>query len=297
MIPPRRLVGASIAFATMHRKEAVVQHAFRRHLGVEVVAVPGLDTDRFGTFSGEVERKAGLVETARAKAEAGLAAVPGAAFALASEGAFGPDPALPFGAVGHECLLLLERGTGHAFVETRVFRKTVFAALDVVPDRQGPEGTGAGRLAAFLARVRFPRQALVLRRPDGRGGREVVAKGVASRADLRAHLDRLASERPGEGVEISTDMRADRSPNRRATLRVLACGFARRLAVGCPACGHAGFGLSRPSGALACAECGGPTTLAAGRVVACEACGHAEPHPRADGLASADPMWCPRCNP
>lgn len=53
---PRPYAGALIAFATMHGKEALAQQPFRDILGASVVAPAGLNTDQFGTFSGEIPR-------------------------------------------------------------------------------------------------------------------------------------------------------------------------------------------------------------------------------------------------
>jgi hypothetical protein len=63
---------ARIALATMHEKERALGPAFRRVLGADVVAVPELDTDALGTFSGEVPRPDALVETLAAEGRAGV---------------------------------------------------------------------------------------------------------------------------------------------------------------------------------------------------------------------------------
>ena len=53
----------------MHGKERAIAPPFRRVLGAEIVVAPDLDTDKLGTFSGEVPRPDALVETALLKAE------------------------------------------------------------------------------------------------------------------------------------------------------------------------------------------------------------------------------------
>ena len=74
----------------MHAKELAVAPPFRRLLDAEIVAVPNLDTDELGTFSGEVPRPDALVETALLKAEMVFDALPDVDCALASEGSYGP---------------------------------------------------------------------------------------------------------------------------------------------------------------------------------------------------------------
>ena len=64
---PRPYAGARIAFATVHGKEALAQQPFRDILVASVVAPAGLNTDQFGTFSGEIPRILTPHAAARAK--------------------------------------------------------------------------------------------------------------------------------------------------------------------------------------------------------------------------------------
>lgn len=58
--------GQVVAFGTRHGKEHQVAQAFAAVLRAEVVTPPGLDTDQFGTFSGETSRTLSPVDAARA---------------------------------------------------------------------------------------------------------------------------------------------------------------------------------------------------------------------------------------
>jgi len=49
--------GRSVVIATRHRKEAVIAPMLERGLGVHCLVSHDLDTDRFGTFSGEIARQ------------------------------------------------------------------------------------------------------------------------------------------------------------------------------------------------------------------------------------------------
>ena len=83
----RPYAARTIAFATMHGKERLARDAFHETLGAEVVAVGGLDTDQFGTFTGDITRTLAPKAAALAKARLGmqLAQTP---YGLASEGSF-----------------------------------------------------------------------------------------------------------------------------------------------------------------------------------------------------------------
>lgn len=59
------------ALATMHGKEKAIAPAFKRHLGMSVLPCDFIDTDAFGTFTGEIVRQATPLETAIAKAKLG----------------------------------------------------------------------------------------------------------------------------------------------------------------------------------------------------------------------------------
>lgn len=62
------------AIATMHAKERAVARPFSRWLGAAVTVAPGIDTDTFGTFTGEIVRRGTMLDAARAKALAAVEA-------------------------------------------------------------------------------------------------------------------------------------------------------------------------------------------------------------------------------
>ena len=80
--------GETVYFATKHSKEKVLSPQLAK-IGMNCVRTE-VDTDRFGTFSGEVERVGSVRETLRLKTAAATEAHPEARFFLASEGSFIP---------------------------------------------------------------------------------------------------------------------------------------------------------------------------------------------------------------
>ncbi|HLP23650.1 MAG TPA: hypothetical protein VK139_06380 [Microbacteriaceae bacterium] len=87
------MADASAVLATIHGKLALIAPPLEQRLGWRVTEA-AVDTDAFGTFSGEIPRRHGPRDIAVAKARAGLDVVP-AKFGLASEGTIGPHPAMP----------------------------------------------------------------------------------------------------------------------------------------------------------------------------------------------------------
>ena len=75
---------------TKHDKARLVTKHFNEILGMQVQEVV-VDTDVFGTFSGEIERVGTPLETAIKKARVGIKTTNNP-FAIASEGSVGPDP-------------------------------------------------------------------------------------------------------------------------------------------------------------------------------------------------------------
>lgn len=266
-----------VALGTLHGKEKVISPALSAS-GVHVLCIP-IDTDRFGTFTAEVPRVGTMVEAARAKARAAIAAS-GLPVGMASEGAYGPHPVLPYLPVGQELLLWHDARTGQEIVEMMTDDRAVFDQA-MVPDAAG--------LGAFLARCGFPDVAVCVAEASGK---PPIAKGLRDRAALDAVLaPRFAA---GAGAFVMTDMRAHMNPRRMQVIGQLAHRFAARLATPCPACAAPGFGRLRGETGLPCDACGCPTALIEKDISGCTACGYETETLRA---GRADPAHCPLCNP
>lgn len=270
-LPPR------VALGTMHGKEATIAPPFAA-LGITVVRA-AIDTDRFGTFTGDIARPGSMVDAARAKARAAIK-VTGLDVGIASEGAYGPHPHAPFLPLGQELLLWLDARTGHEIIESMT---------DPRPSYDQQKVTTVAEADAFLSRTDFPATGLIVQpAPDLRP----VAKGITDRATLDTALAQ-ALARDGRAL-IQTDMRAHLNPRRMTVIGELASRLATRLATPCPACTAPGFGRLRIMAGLPCGDCGCETALTAADVHGCTACGHETVHPR---TGHADPANCPHCNP
>ena len=277
MLPPR------VALGTMHGKAAVIAPPFSA-LGVMIEVPEGLDTDRFGTFSGEVARVGTMEQAARAKARAAIDQT-GLRVGLASEGAYGPHPVVPFLAIGQEMLLWHEADTGREIVEMlRDDRPTYDQALVASVEEA----------RSFLARIAFPLVAVVV---ATEGASRPVAKGLTDpRVVEEAVAEAIARSESGR-ARLVTDMRAHLNPRRMDVIGDLARRLAARLACPCPACGAPGWGRLRLEAGLPCGDCGTATGLIRDEILGCTACG-AEAAQSFPGAADwADPGHCPICNP
>ena len=62
----------SAVLVTMHGKERAITPVLKEGLGLELSLATGVNTDKFGTFSRDVERTGSPLDAARAKIIAGF---------------------------------------------------------------------------------------------------------------------------------------------------------------------------------------------------------------------------------
>ena len=272
------------ALGTMHGKAAAIAPPLAR-LGITLVVPNGLDTDRFGTFTGETPRTGTIDDAARAKACAAIAAT-GLSVGIANEGAYGPHPAIPFVPIGREVLLWRNAETGQEVIER---------LTDDAPCYDHATVTSADETTAFLAGIGFPRTAVIVAAPGQ--GATPVAKGLQDRDAVDDAIRRALRLSVAGTAFLQTDMRAHLNPRRMDTIARLAARLAARLGTACPACAAPGWGLLRVETGLPCGWCNGPTLLVKAEVHGCTRCGHETVHARSSGPRLADPGQCPACNP
>lgn len=271
----------------MHGKEQAVAPRLEAVLDLRVVVPSNLDTDTLGTFTGEVERPAGILETAVRKAKLGME-VSGLELGIASEGSYGPHPVVPFLPLGRELIVLVDAVRGITIHERLLAERTNFANIAVGP---GDE------IGDFLERVGFPDHALIVRPNEKSAENQHLHKGIRTLTELREAIGACGNASPDGKARLETDMRAHMNPTRMQAIEQLSGKLADRLASPCPSCGCPGFGQVDASPGLPCAACGAPTELLAIEVFGCAGCDYTERRPRADGIESADPAQCPYCNP
>ena len=272
----RRLV-----LATMHRKEEAIAPLVEAALGVQVILQEGFDSDRFGTFTGDRPRPADQRTTAQMKAEAALD-LTAETLAIASEGSFGPHPALPYLPCGRELVLLLDRRDGQTLivmgedltVETN-FRHQSIASLEEAED--------------FAQQIGFPSHALVVKMPGGE-----VVKGIIHTPDLLSAVQQ-GLQQDGK-VMLETDMRALYNPTRMRSIARATQDLVNKLRQCCPQCHTPGFQAIDRLPGLPCAWCGQPTELTRSTRCKCQRCQFTQETLFPNG-ATADPMHCPACNP
>lgn len=278
--------GRRAALATKHGKERAVALPMRAGLGLRVVVPGGVDTDLFGTFTGEIERVGHPKEVASRKARLGMERA-GLPLGMASEGSFGPHPDVPFAAGNQEVLVFVDDGPGIEVCEQLLTFETNFAH---------EKASSLEELGNFLARSGFPSHGLVVR-PDAPLEPDAIRKGIATEAELREAFGHSKALSENGLVHVETDMRAHLNPTRMRAIRRVTVKLARRLGERCPECSAPGWGVVDVAKGLPCSLCGFPTDFVREEVFGCSGCGHRRELPRRDGLARVGPEHCPLCNP
>lgn len=273
--------GQTVYLGTKHGKQAALEPHFEK-IKMRCLTI-AVDTDQFGTFTGEVERTGTVKETLRRKANEVGKSVPAARFVLASEGSFGPHPHLGFVHCDHEVLLFFDRQTGLEIFADELSTETNHDETELGPNDD---------FQKCLARLKFPSHGLIVR-PKGRPAD--IYKGIT---DVR-ELDRAISEcfRLSEvsKVILSTDMRASFNPTRMSVIGQAGQKLLERLTSFCPSCSSPGFGAAERIRGLPCSECGAATRATKAVIHRCPRCQACESY--AVEARFIDPSECDFCNP
>lgn len=270
-----------VLLASKHRKEQAVEPVFREKMGCNV-CVEDIDTDQFGTFTGEIPRTMPAYENCILKAKYG-AKEKKYVLSIASEGSFSPHPSNPFMPLAHEIMVFVDLENDWVIAEQLMTVNTNYKMMTIHQDTI---------LEAFLESVHFPSHALTLQSGDRQN---IIAKGINNQDKLQELLD-MGFKKYNE-LFIATDMRAMMNPTRMQTLIELAEKLAIRIMRSCPGCGIPGFGFKSVSGHLPCSLCGAETQMYQYEDWGCIRCDYQDQRLRKDQLIVADPTHCDYCNP
>lgn len=271
-----------IRIVTQHNKESVIIPVFQKKLGVTCSVIRQVNTDLFGTFSGELPRQGSALDAARAKCAAGASFFP-SDLIMASEGSFAPHPFIPFVYCNEELLLLTDPLTRREWKASAVTLRTNFGSQVIHSENE---------LIAFALQSGFPYQGLILRALDNPGA---LIKGINSLARLKYHYRKISCS--SKLVLAETDMRALFNPLRMAFIGQVARELVRLILRRCPACKTPGYAITEIVRGLPCSWCGKPTGSVLLHIYTCSACGHKSDKPFPYGKTKEDPMYCNHCNP
>lgn len=275
--------GRPIVIATMHGKEQVIGAHLSKVLGLDCFVTDLLNTDLLGTFSGEINRSEGPLETARKKCNLALD-LTSADLAIASEGSFGPHPSIPFIPSHEEILVLVDRKNQWEFAVRKLATQTNYSQITL---------QSLDTLDAYLVHAKFPSHALIVKKsPEDSSD---CVKGIDDDAYLR-QLVYSFIERFGQ-CTVETDMRAMYNPTRMDHIEALTKALIQQIESTCPVCQTPGFRLTEIERGLPCAYCERPTRSTKTEIYSCQICLHVEQRLPSHAMLKEDPMYCDFCNP
>lgn len=275
--------GRTLLIVTKHGKEQVIAPLLEQALGVNCIVADGFDTDKLGTFTGEVEREDDAHITLRRKCHEGMEAFK-CDLAVASEGSFGPHPSVFFAAADDELLMLVDKQNNLEIVSRELSLETNFSSAEICNHEQ---------LEKFLELACFPSHAVIIRK--SRNSNEGIIKGITDAYQL-FKLSEQYLEKYGR-YTIETDMRAMFNPKRMSVIAKAAEKLVEKIKSLCPNCSLPGFGVTEVRKGLPCELCGFGTASTLSHIYICAGCTYTEEKLYPNGVQAENPMYCNICNP
>ncbi len=274
---------------TRHSKEKVISPLLMQELGLEVTIATRIDTDQFGTFSGEVERPDNQYNTARLKVMKAFEWYPEMEIVIASEGAFNPHPDCPFIPVNTELVLLIDK---------KNFLEVAGRYLTLAPGVKEATVSDMQKAREFAENIGFPEYGVILK--AGRNNdtnKPIILKEVTTWPDLEDALRHLFSLSMDGSVSMQTDMRAHRNPFRMENIRQATLELIKVIRSVCSRCNTPGFDVKEVTRGLPCSLCGAPTKTVLSYIYECKKCQHREERFFPHNKQQEDPGFCDCCNP
>lgn len=275
--------GRRLVIATKHKKEIVLGPLFEKNLEVKSFVPEKFDTDRYGTFSGEIERTDEPVVAVRKKCLEAMA-VNGCDLGIASEGSFGSHPHVPFVPGNEELVIFIDKKNDLEILGRELTMETNFS---------GEEVKTWEKLKEFANRSKFPSHAIILR-SKGKLAEDIV-KGISDWNSLKSWYRELS--RKGSSVFVETDMRALYNPTRMKAIERAGRSLVEKIKSICPHCHTPGFSVIEAKSGLPCSLCGSATRSVQSYIYGCLKCSFQREEKFPQKKVSEDPEYCDFCNP
>lgn len=272
-----------LIIATMHQKESVIAPILEKELGVICFTDKTINTDKFGTFSGEINRELDPISVARQKCLNAMK-INSCDLGIASEGSFGPHPTMFFANADDEFILFIDSKNKIEIIARELSTSTNYNAKQI---------NNYQELLVFSEQVGFPEHGLILRK--SKNEIKSIFKGIVCQRTLKNIFYKL--KKKYDSVFVETDMRAMYNPTRMKVIEKATISLVQKIKSKCPTCLMPGFEITDSKKGLKCDNCGLPTNSTISYIYVCRHCNYMKqelyPHKR----ISEDPMYCNYCNP
>lgn len=272
-----------IIIATHHQKEQVIAPLLKSHFNIDCFVPQNYDTDRFGTFSGEIERTQSPLETLRKKC---LVAMNEFDYDLgiASEGSFGPHPTLFFGHADDELVLIIDKKNDLEIIAREISLETNFNSETI---------SSLVELKEFANKAHFPSHALILKAENEQNSK--IIKAIQTWDELENHFINL--KKGYAKIEVETDMRAHLNPTRMKVIEMAMEKLIQKMKNCCPNCQTPGFDVKEIIKGLPCEWCHNPTNSTKAFRYECKKCNFSKTENYPNDKKVESPEFCDYCNP
>ena len=271
---------------TKHKKEEAIFPALSQ-TGMNLKLLDTIDTDAFGTFTRDIERKGTQLETARYKALKAIEET-GESIAIASEGSFGAHPTIFFAPANIELVLFIDTLNNIEILGWEISTDTNHSHTEVSSLKEAMK---------FAKQCGFPSHGMVVR-PNTAGDNSLILfKGITSEKALKEEVKKcFAASKDGKAL-IETDMRAIYNPKRMKVIEKAALNLLNKIKSLCPQCGWPGFEITEWIKGLPCENCFFPTKAIAKHIYQCKKCNYKKEIEYPDNQKYSNPTFCDLCNP
>jgi hypothetical protein len=275
--------GRRLLIVTQHQKEKVIAPILEKSLGLKCIVSTNINTDTFGTFSGEINRKDEAIVTLRNKC---LTGINNSEFdlAVASEGSFGPHPSLFFVPANEEYMILIDQKND---------LEIVVKDLSLETNYNGQYINNLNDLYEFAEASKFPNHALILK--NSKDDFSDISKGILDYDYLKEKFESLILKYGQAFVE--TDMRAMYNPSRMLIIEKVTKKLVDALLSLCPTCKSPGFVVTEIKTGLPCRICNEPTSSIISKILECKKCNYKKEELYPDQKFYEKPDFCNFCNP
>lgn len=268
---------------TKHKKDEVIFPVLAQ-TGMSLKLLDTIDTDTFGTFTRDIDRKGTQLEAARYKALKAIEET-GESLAIASEGSFGSHPTIYFAPANVELVLFIDTLNDIELSGWEISTDTNFSHAEISNVEEAKE---------FAKKCGFPSHGIVVRPNDNSG---ILFKGITTEKILEeAVLKCLVASQNGK-VLIETDMRAIYNPTRMKVIEKATINLLNKIKSLCPECGWLGFEITEWINGLPCENCFFPTRGIAKHIYQCKKCNHKKEIEYPHNQKYSEPTFCDFCNP
>ena len=281
--PQHYFKNRTVVIATKHRKEQVIAPLLQKYLEVNWFVPEKFNTDSFGTFTGEIERREEPISTLRNKCLKAMETY-NCDLGVASEGSFGNHPNLFFSYADEELVILIDKKNNLEILARMLSVETNF---------NGAEIASVNDLKLFAQKTLFPSHALILR--NQKMSNKKIIKGITSWDRLVESFKQIKNE--FGSVYAETDMRAMYNPTRMKIIKRATENLIDLINSQCPNCDMPGFSIKEIRRGLPCNFCNSPTNSVISHIFSCSRCAFTEEKIYPDNRKFEDRMYCDLCNP